>query len=815
MSTPRTDWAKKLTDDVTSIHGDVETLKGRFDGIQGSVDSIGKTITGLAADVKLGFTEVRGEVAKRDLEIRSAADKGAKNLEEKTLKSLKPLEDFTVSADAFVSLAQKAALPMLLGIVTPWLIGVLTFVISVFQLRQVVEGHEKTSSGLAELQRSVKSTAQDSTKATADAISKLAGSIDDSTKTGEENVRLAHASLRLSPDGLKESRDVVDSIKPVAPSVSSLTTKMDKQLARIDALARVMEKAVDAPPPARDPNPPKVAPVPPPGNDPTKPDLIKQIQLAAIANKGEKRDRPYHFGSQGAGGVFSNHTSHTNRLIPIYTFGRKIDLGAVTGSNSAYRDPAKVKALYGFVPERTVNPRAEYADQSDLYRVQKDAVAKSVKYLFIVWFDGMDWDTTRAAAIAKSGKIYNEGKGSGLIFQDYDAEGSARFGWYVTSPTHDKNTPDLDAQTVTIPGESAAGGYDASIAGPNPWTLGPLGPKAPGYLKGQSGNKEDKDGVASVGGVIHAYTDSSTSAGEFATGAKAYNNGINVTDEGKFVPTLFNQLQNQGWKVGTVTSVPFPHASPAAMYAHNVHRDDYQDLARDMLGVQSITQLDGKEPMHAGLDVVIGTGFGQKGRAGDMAKQQGKNAVEGNAFITDADQAAIDVKDGGKYVVVQTRPGVNGAESLLEAASRAAAADFRLFGFFGKEAFNHLPYRTADGGFDPVTGVTGKAEQYTAADLLETPKLVDATVAALAVLANKPGRPFALFVEAGDVDFALHDNNLDNAIGAVISGDEAIRAIIAWVEKNSNWDDAALIVTADHGHYLVVDRPEDIAGTVK
>jgi alkaline phosphatase len=544
-------------------------------------------------------------------------------------------------------------------------------------------------------------------------------------------------------------------------------------------------------------------------------DSLKELQTEAVANKAEKKARAYHFGSQGAGDVFSNHTSHSNRLIPVYTFGRKIDLGSVTGSNSVYRDASKVQALYGFLPERTVNPEAEYADQSDLYRVQKDAVAKGVKHLFIVWFDGMDYEATRAAAIAKSGQVYKSGKGSGLTFQDYKAEGSSQYGYYVTSPTHDKNAPDYDAQTVKIPPDSTPGGYDPSIAGPNPWTLGPLGPKAPGYLKGQSGNKADKEGVASVGGVVHAYTDSSTSAGEFATGAKAYNNGINVTDDGKFPPTLFNQLQSQGWKVGTVTSVAFDHASPAAMYAHNVHRDDYQDLARDMLGLTSIAQSTGREPAHPGLDVVIGTGFGLNGRAGDMAKQQGKNAVEGNAHITDADKAAIDVKNGGKYVVVQTTPNVNGGKALLEAANQAAKADQRLFGFFGKTTFTHLPYRTADGKFDPSPGIAGKAETYTPDDLNENPNLVDLTNAALTVLAKDPNKPFALFVEAGDVDFALHDNNLDNAVGAVLSGDEAVKAIIAWVEKNSNWDESALIVTADHGHYLVIDQPEAIAGKAK
>ena len=82
------------------------------------------------------------------------------------------------------------------------------------------------------------------------------------------------------------------------------------------------------------------------------------------------------------------------------------------------------------------------------------------------------------------------------------------------------------------------------------------------------------------------------------------------------------------------------------------------------------------------------------------------------------------------------------------------------------------------------------------------------TRAALTVLGARPEQPFALFVEAGDVDFALHKNNLDNAIGAVYSGEEAIRVIIDWVETHSNWDESVLIVTADHGHYLVLDDPK-------
>jgi alkaline phosphatase len=541
------------------------------------------------------------------------------------------------------------------------------------------------------------------------------------------------------------------------------------------------------------------------------PDRLHDLQDEYAANKDEKADRAYHFGSQGAGGAFSNHASHTNRMVPVYAFGTKLNLGAITGANSRYRDEAKIEELYGALPEHTLNPEAEYGDQSDLYRLQKAAVERGVKHLFLVWFDGLDWETTRAAAIAKTGRPYDEGPGSGLIFQDY-AGTPMQYGFVVTAPTHDKNEVDVDKQTVTIPKGSLLGGYDPRIAGPNPWTEGEL--DAPGYLKGQSATKEERARVQAVGGVMHAYTDSSTSAAEAASGVKSYNNGVNVAEDGRFVPTLFNQLQSTGWKVGTVTSVPFPHASPSAMYAHNVHRDDYQDLARDMLGLEGIGQETGKDPRHPGLDVVIGGGFGRVAPDGELRGQGENGDPESNIYIADKDRDAIRVENGGPYVVAERTPEAEGSKVLADAAERAASGGHRLFGLFGA-AGGHLPYRTADGDYKPARGVRGTAETYSAADLEENPSLADMTRAALRVLSAREGQPFALFVEAGDVDFGLHDNNLDNAVGALYSGEEAIRVITDWVEANSDWDESALIVTSDHGHYLVIDDPEAIAGAAK
>jgi alkaline phosphatase len=100
---------------------------------------------------------------------------------------------------------------------------------------------------------------------------------------------------------------------------------------------------------------------------------------------------------------------------------------------------------------------------------------------------------------------------------------------------------------------------------------------------------------------------------------------------------------------------------------------------------------------------------------------------------------------------------------------------------------------------------------YEPEDISENPTLAEMTEAALDLLKTND-KGFYLMVEAGDVDWANHNNNIDDAIGAVLSGDDAFTAITDWVEANSNWDETCLIVTADHGHMMVLDDPKVLTG---
>ncbi len=396
----------------------------------------------------------------------------------------------------------------------------------------------------------------------------------------------------------------------------------------------------------------------------------------------------------------------------------------------------------------------------------------------------MDWQTTWAAAIHRSGKVgYRQGRGTGLHFLDYRGV-ATDFGFCVTSPHNDGTTGDIDAQTLVNPGGKTPGGYDARLAGPNPWTPG----SDPLYVIGKSLKRRD------------AVTDSAASATSLCSGVKTYNDSINVDPLGRQVVPVSRKLQAKGYAVGVVTSVQVSHATPACAYANNVWRDDYQDLFRDLVGLTSVSHP--SEPL-PGVDVLLGAGWGCDG---DSDFKQGKNFIPGNKFAAASDVQQIDVAQGGRYRVVRRTEGVNGPTALAAAGGEAAQRGLRLFGMFGAKT-GHLPFRTADAKFDPTVGVRRLNESYTPQDRDENPTLADMTRAALQVLQQHRGG-FWLMVEAGDVDWANHDNNVDTSIGAVKSGDDAFRAITDWAEERHCWEQTAVIVTADHGHYLMLSQPE-------
>lgn len=525
----------------------------------------------------------------------------------------------------------------------------------------------------------------------------------------------------------------------------------------------------------------------PAGGEEKKPvDFVREMQVAAEATG---RASWGHWGDQP--NRYVSWSNHSNRLVPVYAFG--ITLDRVSGMNSIYRDSHRLEKLYGQHPTGTLNAHAEYFDQTDIYRLQQMAADAGKKYIVLLVFDGLDWQTTRTAAIATAGTVaYQEGRGTGFAFQDYRGA-PTDFGLCVTSPANEGTAGDVDAQAVRNPGGNKTGGYDPLLGGQTAWTW----PVDNRYLIGRNRLQP------------HAVTDSAASATSLCSGYKTYNDSINVDVQGVQVEPIARLLQAKGYAVGVVTSVPVSHATPACAYANNVTRDDYQDIARDQLGQPSIAHR--INPLK-GLDLLIGCGFGVRC---DREPDQGTNFESGNKYVADSTLAAIDTTRGGMYRIALRTAERSGKQVLAAAAQDAINKNLRLFGFFGTVE-GHLPYRTANADFDPVGGrdqpLADRLQQkyapikpYVTADLEENPTLADMTATALDVLGKKDR--FWLMVEAGDVDWASHANNIDTAIGAVKSGDDAFLAVVSWIEQNNAWDDSVVIVTSDHGHLFVLTDP--------
>lgn len=522
-------------------------------------------------------------------------------------------------------------------------------------------------------------------------------------------------------------------------------------------------------------------------------DWVRDLQEAALASE----DPPvYRWGPDPE--KYSSCTGHSNRMIPVYTYGTVgqgdgVDLDSYTGENSVYRNEAKIRRLYGGRSDASVDADACYMDQTNIFDLQLAGLRAGKKHIFLIIFDGMDWHTTRAAAIwNRQGIEYTSGRGQGTHFQDYQADGTSQFGFMVTSPFSSKGQVDVNQQTVGNILDGWAGGYHRTLGGAEPW----IDPTEPRYLVG---GPDDAP-------IRHAVTDSASSATSMTSGIKTYNGSINIDPQGRQTTTIAHRAQQAGYKVGAVTAVPISHATPGASYAHNVDRSDYQDISRDLLGLPSASHP--RQPL-PGMDVVIGAGWGV---TSEKDKGQGDNYVPGNKYLADPDLKAVDADNGGNYVVAIRTADTPGKQVLDAATERAIKEQKRLLGYFGvgdgkSNASGHLPFASADGDYAPAPGIDRKPIKYTPGDLLENPTLADMTEAALKYLAQGDGR-FWLMIEAGDVDWANHANNLDASIGAVNSGDDAFRVVTRWVEEHSNWDESLVIITGDHGHYLVIVDPE-------
>lgn len=279
--------------------------------------------------------------------------------------------------------------------------------------------------------------------------------------------------------------------------------------------------------------------------------------------------------------------------------------------------------------------------------------------------------------------------------------------------------------------------------------------------------------------VTQGATDSAAAATAMFTGEKTANQRISVTSEGSTrLFSLADKARALGKGVGTVTSVYLSHATPGAWYAHNDSRYNGYAIADEGLwGDPNATGDPTSDARYAGghgvsspaLDVIIGAGH-PSWNGGDYVNPQ----------IVDLLTQEDGFEDSFKFIQ-RTAGNSDGGSRLIDAAYDAQTS--RLVGLFGG-ANGNLEYRLADGsGSDP-----------------ENPTLAEMAAAATTVLDRNP-RGFTLMIEAGAIDWASHQNNMDQMLGEMNDFNNAIQVVLDWINdpsNNSSWQNTLVVITGDH-----------------
>lgn len=289
------------------------------------------------------------------------------------------------------------------------------------------------------------------------------------------------------------------------------------------------------------------------------------------------------------------------------------------------------------------------------------------------------------------------------------------------------------------------------------------------YPENSAGYESDSAWV-SFEYVLRKPTDSAASGTAIACGEKAPNGVISVDDEGKPFETIMERSEALGRMTGVVTSVPLSHATPAAFAAHNVSRNNYEAIARQMFSESK-------------LDVIMGCGNPYYDDDGNVTKLLEFKYVGGRETWKALEEGELgnDADGDGRtdtWTLIQEREDF---QSLM-----TGVAPKRVAGI--PEVRSTLQQkRSGDGTAAPYE-----------VPLHETiPTLVEMTRAAINVLSADPDG-FTLMIEGGAVDWAGHANQIGRNIEEEIDFANSVQAVVDWVEQNSSWEETLLIVTADH-----------------
>jgi alkaline phosphatase len=253
------------------------------------------------------------------------------------------------------------------------------------------------------------------------------------------------------------------------------------------------------------------------------------------------------------------------------------------------------------------------------------------------------------------------------------------------------------------------------------------------------------------------------------------------------VPTIAETLRaDLGFAIGVVSTVPFSHATPASFVSHNVNRNNYQDIAHEIL-------------FDTQPEVVIGGGLDSLFAKAVTNAAKASTDLNQNGYNDDYDAFKAGT-DGTHYTFIERTTGVDGGTALAAAASGVdITAGNKLFGLFGTSGGNFEYFNVAD---TPGTPTITRSTTDSTPSVDEDPTLAEMTSTTLSVL-NKDPQGFFVMLEQGDIDWSNHANDYENMIGGLYDLEQAVSTAEIIVDRGVNgmdWSNTLMIVTSDHSN---------------
>ncbi len=289
---------------------------------------------------------------------------------------------------------------------------------------------------------------------------------------------------------------------------------------------------------------------------------------------------------------------------------------------------------------------------------------------------------------------------------------------------------------------------------------------------------------------LSGYTCSAASGTAIATGYKTANAFIGLDINKEPIENITEFAKSIGKSAGVITTVQLSHATPAAFVAHNIHRNNYSEIAHEMI-------------LNSKLDVLIGGGHPYFDHDAKPLNKAHTFKFVGDSLIwvhLNTDATIFKLTDGSFSVQDIDGDGIADSWKLIqkkadfEKIATTANPPKRLLGVLPVAETSQQRRGTKIGaGY----GSGGKEDAFAVPFNDNVPSLATIAGTALNVLKqNSSG--FFLMVEGGAIDWAGHSNQPGRLIEEYADFADAVKFVYDWVENNSSWDETLLIVTADH-----------------